>query len=88
MPSHHARAPRLPPPPPPLGSVLFASIGADCGCHRIGQDTDFSIKMALQCTPENIQQMMMALKASFGLVENERKQVMRAFNPSLYSCYA
>ena len=31
--------------------------------------------MALQCTPENIQQMMLALKASFGLVENERKQV-------------
>ncbi len=31
--------------------------------------------MAIQCTPENIQQMMMALKASFGLVENDRKQV-------------
>lgn len=30
--------------------------------------------MALQCTPENIQQMMLALKASFGLVENDRKQ--------------
>jgi hypothetical protein len=31
--------------------------------------------MAIQCTPENIQQMMMALKASFGIVENDRKQV-------------
>lgn len=34
--------------------------------------------MALQCTPENIQQMMMALKASFGQVDNERKQVCQA----------
>ena len=38
----------------------------------------FLIRMALQCTPENIQQMMMALKASFGLVDNDRKQVLQA----------
>jgi hypothetical protein len=46
------------------------------------------IDMALQCTPENIQQMMLALKASFGLVENERKQVERArqlFTPALHN---
>jgi hypothetical protein len=36
------------------------------------------MRMALQCTPENIQQMMMALKASFGLVDNNRKQVLQA----------
>jgi hypothetical protein len=34
--------------------------------------------MALKCTPENIQQMMMALKASFGLVDNDRKQVLQS----------
>ena len=34
--------------------------------------------MAIQCTPENIQQMMLALQTSFGLDENARKQVSAA----------
>ena len=34
--------------------------------------------MAIQCTSENIQQMMLALQTSFGLDENARKQVIAA----------
>jgi len=46
--------------------------------HQVSQAIAFlhSIRnnMAIQCTPENIQQMMLALQTSFGLDENARKQ--------------
>jgi hypothetical protein len=58
----------------PLLSPLLLQNGISMSCaFRL-----FLIRMALQCTPENIQQMMMALKASFGLVDNDRKQVLQA----------